>query len=196
MTNCRSCGAEVAEAACAYCGTPAEPETPSAPVGGASGCPRCESPTALRRHAVDGAFVHGCPRCGGLWVPLETLEPLVEAGARRLLPEKDAAQPRRVAGGVEYLRCPQCSQLMARRNYARVSGIIIDACPDHGAWLDAGELQAMRRFVAAGGRRRQAQADAQKAQVARELRALRRQPDRYGGSILGDLRGGFGSWGD
>ena len=194
MTNCRSCGAEVEGAACTYCGTPAAPETPKAPSAGGSACPRCEGSTGLVRHFVDGAAVHGCPRCGGLWVPAETLEPLVEAGARMQLPEKDGAQPQRLSGGVQYLRCPQCSQLMARRNYARVSGILIDACPEHGVWLDAGELQAMRRFVASGGRQREAKAEAEKAKVARELERLRSgAADRRG--LLRDLRGGFGDWG-
>ncbi len=43
---------------------------------------------------------------------------------------------------------------MNRRQFARVSGVIIDVCRPHGAWLDRGELGAIRRFLRAGGARR------------------------------------------
>jgi Zn-finger nucleic acid-binding protein len=40
---------------------------------------------------------------------------------------------------------------MARANFARISGIILDTCPPHGVWFDGGELSAVLAFVAAGG---------------------------------------------
>jgi Zn-finger nucleic acid-binding protein len=40
---------------------------------------------------------------------------------------------------------------MKRHNYRRISGVIIDTCPQHGTFLDTGELQALEAFIRAGG---------------------------------------------
>jgi Zn-finger nucleic acid-binding protein len=141
---------------------------------------------------VDGAVVHGCRSCNGLWIPKETLEPLVERGAALTPAAAGGDRPQRLSGDVRYLKCPECDGLMARRNYGRVSGVIIDSCPSHGIWLDGGELAALRRFVASGGRKRQERADREKERVEEELRAIRRRP--LGGSVLRDV-GGWGTGG-
>ena len=41
--------------------------------------------------------------------------------------------------------------MMNRKNFARISGIIIDECSRHGVWLDAGELEKIRLFIVDGG---------------------------------------------
>ncbi len=41
---------------------------------------------------------------------------------------------------VVYIPCVRCGKLMIRKNFARISGIIINECSRHGVWLDAGEL--------------------------------------------------------
>ncbi len=40
---------------------------------------------------------------------------------------------------------------MSRKNFRRISGVLIDQCRDHGIWLDAGELDHIRCFIANGG---------------------------------------------
>jgi Zn-finger nucleic acid-binding protein len=39
---------------------------------------------------------------------------------------------------------------MARRNYRKKSGIIIDTCSEHGIWLDADELEQIAGFILSG----------------------------------------------
>jgi Zn-finger nucleic acid-binding protein len=39
------------------------------------------------------------------------------------------------------LRCPTCADEMERLEFATVSRVVIDVCPAHGVWLDAGELE-------------------------------------------------------
>ena len=40
---------------------------------------------------------------------------------------------------------------MARTNFARCSGVIIDVCRPHGIWFDANELQRIVKFIQDGG---------------------------------------------
>ena len=40
---------------------------------------------------------------------------------------------------------------MMRKNFARVSGIIVDECGPHGSFFDAGELEDVLDFVRSGG---------------------------------------------
>jgi Zn-finger nucleic acid-binding protein len=40
---------------------------------------------------------------------------------------------------------------MNRKNFAKISGVIIDECKPHGIWLDGGELELIRTFIADGG---------------------------------------------
>jgi Zn-finger nucleic acid-binding protein len=56
-----------------------------------------------------------------------------------------------VEAPITYVRCPRCAKPMNRMNFGRRSGVIVDACRDHGTWLDAGELERVRDFVRAHG---------------------------------------------
>ena len=74
---------------------------------------------------------------------------------------------------VTYLKCPHCDSMMARKNHMRVSGVIVDACPKHGTWLDAGELERIGAFIANGGGER-----AQEAEVALQTERAQYERDR------------------
>ena len=41
------------------------------------------------------------------------------------------------------VRCPTCEGDMERLAFAAISRVIIDVCPEHGVWLDAGELEGI-----------------------------------------------------
>jgi Zn-finger nucleic acid-binding protein len=40
---------------------------------------------------------------------------------------------------------------MGRKNFGRISGVVLDSCPEHGIWFDDGELRQVLEFVASGG---------------------------------------------
>ncbi len=67
---------------------------------------------------------------------------------------------------------------MNRKNFARISGVIIDECRSHGGWLDAGELEKIRLFIADGGLEK-AQ-DKQIERTAADLKELARKVDQTG----------------
>lgn len=128
-------------------------------------CPRCSAPLA---HATDkGVETESCGSCGGLW--------LDRAGFHRVQRQAlDAPaagpylKPGRTSPEGPYLPCVRCGKLMNRKNFARVSGVLIDECAHHGVWLDAGELEHVRAFVADGGLER-----SQDVAIARNAEAIR-----------------------
>lgn len=99
--------------------------------------------------AVKGAM--HCETCKGYFMSkgVEISDVEVEVLiARDNLPNGQSRPPMRRP---QYRRCPACHQLMARKNFYRVSGILVDQCPDHGTWFDRGELKAAADFLRSGG---------------------------------------------
>lgn len=137
--HCMGCGAELGVS----------------PVQGESAshwtCPRCRTRMLDAFTCDDGTFFD-CAGCGGQFVPHEVLQSLVrrhQAASRlaggRLRPLNPLKEP------VTYLPCPSCRELMHRRNFGFISGVIIDVCAAHGNWFDVGELARILAFVGQGG---------------------------------------------
>ena len=141
-------------------------------------CPACDQAPALRHRSLGerSLALEECQTCAGLWLPLATFEQLlreartVAAGAEA---QRVAAPP--VASGgasaTRYRSCPNCRALMHRQNFGRRSGVIVDRCRDCGVWFDAHELDAVLRWVRAGGEKL---ASAREADEVRERERVRR----------------------
>jgi Zn-finger nucleic acid-binding protein len=103
-------------------------------------CPRCREPLYIG-HA-SGVTLHGCGRCGGVW--------LGSACARRIaevLPgdaiELAGRVSRNAKGEITTLApvaCPICSAPMTRTR-AAAAGVDLDVCGAHGTWYDRHELE-------------------------------------------------------
>jgi Zn-finger nucleic acid-binding protein len=115
-------------------------------------CPRCNRKlTAFNRDEMELCL---CPGYHGLWVDSTAFhvltsetnvykeETVKEQYSRSAVIEKE---------DIRYLKCVRCGEVMTRKNYAHISGVIIDECGRHGVWLDAGELEKIRQFIADGG---------------------------------------------
>jgi Zn-finger nucleic acid-binding protein len=142
---------------CPECGKPVAATLAFCPFCGASvgegltailepTCPRC------RQHlesSKDGTIpTEACHRCGGVWLDRADFVRAQRKPPPDELPyHKHALHPELGP----YLACVRCGRLMNRKNFAHVSGVLIDECGRHGVWLDAGELDTIRRFVADGG---------------------------------------------
>ncbi len=147
---------------CSHCGarTFAAPKT--APDGGevadpgAHACPRCRS--ALMVTAIGSAMLEECGACGGVWVDAQSFQEIcrsreqqaayVGAGSPLPPPSLGAAGEH---DSVQYVKCPECGQLMNRMNFARHSGVIVDVCKRHGTWFDRDELRRIIDFIRDGG---------------------------------------------
>jgi len=162
---------------CVECGIRIAPHAP------APGAPRLECPRGDGRletqplgEAEPRLEAFDCPVCRGLWLPEAVFEHVVESrearGAARQVAGVREDAPRRAVDtrSVAYLWCPVCRERMHRRNFGRVSGIVVDTCRGHGVWLDHAELEGVLRFVEAGGLERAVRLEREDARAG----ALRR----------------------
>ncbi len=113
-------------------------------------CPRCK--TSLKVQAGKDDKFEICPKCGGMWLDKVKFH----LATRTYSVHKDGSytteyrkDPYKNPGG--YIPCVRCGNLMNRKNFAKISGVMIDRCGKHGVWLDGGELERIRHFIADGG---------------------------------------------
>ena len=116
-------------------------------------CPRCR--VAMSSITLGGAPLRECETCAGLWVEVAALEKICadreEQSAVLGVSSTHIASTGSEANKISYAPCPQCGQLMNRMNFARCSGVIVDACKGHGTWFDRDELNRIVEFIRGGG---------------------------------------------
>lgn len=186
--NCTNCGAPLTPGSylCPYCKTLNEVDLRAVrkPVhrGEATErlCPHCGVRLQAVHVKADGGFVvDQCKECFGIFFDPGEVEAMLEAAVahvyeidfQRLSALTEGPRPQ-VSRPVQYISCPDCGQLMNRKNYGSRSGVIVDECRNHGIWLDSGELLELFKWVKAGGRKYDERRKAQEAE--KEARAQRR----------------------
>ena len=108
-------------------------------------CLRCQGSCVHLQH--DGVEIDRCSKCGGVWLEQGELEEILETSQKRNTPPAENTSTNGPAAGVsksalrDELACPFCSETMSVVNFAYDSGVIINRCPNHGIWLDSGELK-------------------------------------------------------
>ena len=121
--------------------------------GGAGPCVRCR--TDLSRAPVEETSAHldVCGKCLGCFVRTRDLAELfdrAEAGTEVRLPgalEPAPGQAPSQPDRLQLVTCPHCRREMDRTRFAQRASLVVDVCPVHGMWLDAGELQGLLAFV-------------------------------------------------
>ena len=149
--GCPSCFALMFDesAFCGRCGAPRRREAHDAP---APRCPGCRE--EMQAIAVGGTPLFECGTCDGVWMDAETFEAVcADREAQAAVLHRFPARPPKAAA-VRYRPCARCGKMMNRVNFARVSGIVVDACKGHGTYLDPGELHALVEFIHSGGMER------------------------------------------
>jgi Zn-finger nucleic acid-binding protein len=176
---------EVGARYCSHCGAHSG-DVSAIPEVSELGCPRCSSEMKLSGIPIGLHHGEACPRCEGLWVSQKVFEQVVADFAH---PEKQrpkdggiikprtltAPSTRSFETTVKYLPCPVCAVHMTRRNYLRISGVILDFCVEHGVWLDRNELRHVADFLQEGGVARSQIVDQKEAKLkARHEGEIRR----------------------
>jgi Zn-finger nucleic acid-binding protein len=138
-------------------------------------CPRCRLP--LEQHVHENEEVDLCRQCGGLWLDRRDFKRATRESSVYRNADLDKEFVRTPPNDpMQYIPCVRCGQVMNRKNFARISGVIIDECTHHGVWLDAGEMEKIRLFIADGGLE---QAQDKKIEANRvELKALASKVDQ------------------
>lgn len=160
-------------------------------------CPRCgtDGPAPMEAQIVAETFLDQCRKCGGLWLDQTAFERLTRAaedastaGALGKLDRRGTSPPR--GAPVTYVRCPDCDNLMNRRNYGKHSGVIVDVCAVHGIWFDDEELTRVLEFVRAGGLQETRRREADELREERRRLEMAKLHDR----TLGGQRMGSGAF--
>jgi Zn-finger nucleic acid-binding protein len=114
-------------------------------------CPSCRA--ELGRIEIGTTALMECAACDGVWADAESFERLCASSEARaaVLHRLDRPSPNPARQRVQYRHCPQCSKMMNRVNFSKVSGTVVDVCRGHGTWLDAGELHQIVTFIQNGG---------------------------------------------
>jgi Zn-finger nucleic acid-binding protein len=150
--RCGDCAAwNLAEAIhCQACGRALAADHPGGDEQTDRNCPRCSGALTARRYGE--LDVEECDGCGGLMVAQQVMDRIVQnkdapTNVRVALPERSSVREAQVS----YIRCPQCGDMMNRRAFGQISGVVVDVCRDHGVWFDPGELGQVLAFVEKGG---------------------------------------------
>jgi Zn-finger nucleic acid-binding protein len=151
-------------------------------------CPRCRSDMVLA--TIGSTAVLECEQCLGLWLDVPSFEKICAdreqqsavLGVALHAPTSAALETNKV----NYVPCPECSQLMNRMNFARCSGVIVDICKKHGTWFDRDELSRIVEFIHGGGlNTARAKEKIEIAELRERLRQERLAADRHHSATLG-----------
>jgi Zn-finger nucleic acid-binding protein/DNA-directed RNA polymerase subunit RPC12/RpoP len=107
--------------------------------GEAMMCPRCQLP--LFRGQDDSVILHGCGRCGGIWLDNASGQALVKRSETSTieLVERAGARARFDAERHPPVACPVCAAACARVVLDK-GDAVVDVCGEHGTWFDRYEL--------------------------------------------------------
>jgi Zn-finger nucleic acid-binding protein len=140
---------------CMECGLKIEPQMLAAIPEDVS-CPRCKA--TLRCRTLGTTTLVECTQCAGLWLTPDHFERVCDNAEKeeavRMFVEQHPGPKEVASSKVSYIPCIVCKDMMVRRNFGGVSGILIDLCGKHGIWLDHSELERVLEFVQKGGMHR------------------------------------------
>ena len=100
---------------------------------------------------IEVSEVQVCPKCEGTWYPNEALGNVTDHSLSEL--EASDLSPSLVSDklvGVDLeqpIKCPECQKQMSRYTYSLTCPIELDECPEHGVWLDDGELGTLMQYL-------------------------------------------------
>ena len=117
-------------------------------------CPRCG--LSLSKQEYEGQNVSFCSTCWGHWLTRSQLDNIVKKTQYKFSKyEKYAVSKTMTIKGdadrqgseQQPINCPECGRLMKRQRYESKCPVKIDECPEHGIWLDTGEIKDLQVFV-------------------------------------------------
>ncbi len=117
-------------------------------------CPRCG--LSLSRQEYEGENVSFCSTCWGHWLTRSQLDNIVKKVQYKFSKyERDTVLTTMTREGdvdrqgseKQPINCPECDKPMERKKYESRCPVKIDECPEHGIWLDTGEIKDLQIFI-------------------------------------------------
>lgn len=110
-------------------------------------CPRCN--LMLRRANYEGVEVDMCDNCWGIWLDSGELKAVVDSRDMNFSDSERAQFLHTRAslsamGPSDPANCPACGKPMEVLHSDVGLHLVVDRCPDHGIWLDSGEIKAVQ----------------------------------------------------
>jgi Zn-finger nucleic acid-binding protein len=110
-------------------------------------CPRCK--LMLSTTDYEGVQVDLCDNCWGIWLDQGELKQVIDtrdmqfsAEERRQLTDLRAQSAQEENN--DPAACPHCGKIMTQVHADAGIHLVIDRCPEHGVWLDTGEIKAVQ----------------------------------------------------
>ena len=112
-------------------------------------CPRCQMP--LKPMDYEGVEADMCESCWGFWLDTGELAEVLTQKDLSFSPEEkelilDVAGASRT-GDTTPAPCPRCRSTMSRLHFDEAVHLVIDRCPQHGVWLDTGEIKKVQALA-------------------------------------------------
>lgn len=102
----------------------------------------------LSRTDYEGVSVDLCQECLGVWLDRGELQLILDIDRFKFSDaERDIildVNRHMHAGPTDPVDCPKCGKTMEQKHYDAAVHLIVDQCPDHGMWLDTGELKQVQ----------------------------------------------------
>ncbi|MCK6588608.1 MAG: zf-TFIIB domain-containing protein [Polyangiaceae bacterium] len=110
-------------------------------------CPRCREPLYIG--LASSVTLHGCGRCGGVWLGSACARRIAEALPGDAI-ELAGRVSKNAKGEIQThapVACPICASPMTRTR-AAAAGVELDVCGQHGTWYDRNELEQIAAALA------------------------------------------------
>lgn len=157
-------------------------------------CPRCE--LLLTAVVVGDTNLHECQHCGGIWLDTPAFNKICadREQQEQVLLYKEPIEPAKPQSEIRkkrfYIPCPECGELMNQKNYARISGVVIDICKRHGIWFERHELRQIVNFIRTGGLSKAREAELANLQAEQSrLKAMQEGQSQVQRSLMSDPYG-------
>jgi Zn-finger nucleic acid-binding protein len=120
-------------------------------------CPRCSA--QLVPLTIEGQETLACPADHGVWIAQERLDAIAEDDVDE---HSQASEDRAWQASdhdpdalftEKFRACPVCANTLRKDIWKYGSGVVIDTCDEHGAWVDTGEIDRMDAWSEAYHRR-------------------------------------------
>jgi len=109
-------------------------------------CPKCSSEALVETLALGNIPLDVCPGCSGIWFDKGELETLLKQSQGEVPADFNLINPK-----AEGLVCPRCKNNMTRGGLVNPL-LVVDRCQSCGGiWLDAHELDLVRKLLGLSG---------------------------------------------